>query len=62
MEHEPKVVTTITVPRRIWQLLRQLAEQRSVEVGGRPSVSGIISQLAERAGREDAPRIEPRAE
>jgi hypothetical protein len=41
------ITTTIVVPRRIWQLLRLLAEDRALEHGGKPSVSALIASLAE---------------
>ena len=52
MEREPVIVTTVRVPRRIWALLRALSEARAAEVGGRPSVSAVVAELAEKAARE----------
>ena len=42
------VRTTIVVPERIWQALRQLAEHRALADGGRPSASAIVVELVKR--------------
>jgi hypothetical protein len=53
---EKAITTTISVPPRIWQALRALAERRALEAGGRASVSGAIVALVadELARRERA--------
>lgn len=42
-----RVTTTIRVPRHIWKALRQMAEARSSELGGKPNVSATIADLVE---------------
>jgi hypothetical protein len=44
---EAMVTTTVRISRKVWLLLRLLAEQRALEVGGKASVSGIVSAMAE---------------
>ena len=62
MEREPMITTSVRVPQRIWRLLRALSETRALEVGGRPSVSGLLVDLAEAAARKtprnEGPRVE----
>jgi hypothetical protein len=47
MEHEDTrtIATTIRVPRRVWIALRALAE--AAERPGRPTVSGVVTDLVE---------------
>jgi predicted transcriptional regulator len=45
---EQSITTTIRVSPRVWQALRRLAELRCAERGGRPSASGVISDLVAR--------------
>jgi hypothetical protein len=48
MEREAMMVTTtVRVSRRVWVMLRALAEARAIEEGGRASVSGVIAAMAE---------------
>ena len=49
------VTTTVRIPRHVWALLRQLAEERADQLGGRPSVSGVVCEMAE-ARSKDARR------
>jgi hypothetical protein len=53
-----KVRTSIEVPVALWVKLRRLADERAAEEGGRPSVSGLVTEVLE---RELAGRGEPRA-
>lgn len=55
-ERERKLVTTITVPERIWTLLRGLAQRRTLEVGGRPNASAVVCELVEAEAARRAPR------
>ncbi len=56
MTERDAVSTTILIPRRVWQLLRGLAEQRALARGGRASASRVLVELveAEAARREAA--------
>ena len=45
----PKVITTIVVTRRVWALLRQLAEAKALAQGGRPSASAVVAELVQNA-------------
>jgi hypothetical protein len=56
MEREPMIVTSVRVPKRVWAMLRALSEAKALEVGGRPSVSGVIVELAEAKAREAVTR------
>lgn len=42
-----RIVTTITVTPQVWQLLRGLVERRTIDEGGRPNASAILSELVE---------------
>lgn len=46
---KPMVLTTVRIPQETWQRLRQLAEQKAMLGGGRPSVSGVVTDLVEQA-------------
>ncbi len=61
MDDERMVQTNITVPRRVWSILRALAERGALERGGRPNASRVVAELLEReaariAEAEQAPR------
>jgi hypothetical protein len=53
------VLTTIRIKPAIWRALRRLAEQRALEMGGRASASGVVSDLVRQASK--AKREAPRA-
>jgi hypothetical protein len=48
MSDERTIATTIRVPGRVWSALRQIAEQRALADGGRPSLSAVVAELVER--------------
>lgn len=50
--------TTIRVRPKIWRALRQLAEDRSEAVGGRPSASAVIEELVTKASAERVNRAD----
>ena len=47
-----QITTTIRVPRRVWLMLRALAEDRALKAGGRANVSATIADLAEDKAKE----------
>jgi len=49
------IVTTISVRPAVWRALRLLAERHALQHCGRPSVSGVISELALQHVREVKP-------
>lgn len=55
MEHERTIATTIRMPERIWLTLRQLAQQKALEAGGRPNVSAVVVAMVEARGAEPRP-------
>lgn len=42
------ITTAIHIPKATWELLRRVAFKRAMEKGGRPSVSALLAELAER--------------
>ena len=46
------VTTTINIPKRVLGLLRKAAVGRAKKLGGKPSVSAIITELVERNSRD----------
>jgi predicted DNA-binding ribbon-helix-helix protein len=54
MERELMIVTSIRINRKVWRMLRALAETRALEVGGRPSVSALVADLAEEKAAQQA--------
>jgi len=46
-KRDEPVVTTIRIAPLVWELLRAFAAARALRVGGRPSVSRIVAELAE---------------
>ena len=52
-QDEP-ITTTIRVPRRVWLMLRALAEDRALRDGGRANVSATIADLAEEKSKDKA--------
>jgi hypothetical protein len=61
MAERMNVSTHITVPARIWVLLRRLSEDLALADGGRPSPSRVIADLVEREAARRAEAEEPRA-
>jgi len=55
---EAMVVTNVRISRAVWLMLRELAERRAISFGGRASVSAVVAELAEKAVRTEAPRVE----
>lgn len=41
----PRVTTTVTLRRDVWQKLRDMAEDAALRDGGKPSASAIIETL-----------------
>ena len=50
-----RIRTSVVVPKRVWLMLRQLAEDRAVEEGGKPNASAIVAELVERESRRPRP-------
>jgi hypothetical protein len=53
-EREKTMTTVIHVQPRIWSLLRQLAGERTLQGGGRPSVSAVVTDLVVAAAAKKA--------
>jgi hypothetical protein len=49
MQKPAMVFTTMRIPQETWQRLRHLAEEKAMHDGGRPSVSGIVTDLVAQA-------------
>ncbi len=45
---ERTVTTNIVIPERVWRMLRDLAEAKAIERGGRPNASAVVADLVSR--------------
>ncbi len=50
-ENKATMATVIRIRPEVWQALRRLAEARSLEQGGRPNASAVVSALIEREAK-----------
>ena len=48
MPSKDTITTAIHIPKDVHDLLRRVAVERAVRVGGRPSVSAVLAELVRR--------------